>query len=561
MTQNSYPFADQPTTEAEYSEGFSRMQLTGVDGAPADNALRVFADSTGMQVKVPAGFAIVRGHFYQNTEEVLLELAPSGTAPRRDLVILRLDASVDAIVLAVVQGTPSVTPTDPNLTQIPGGLWEEPIARVTVAASSSTVGASDVQDLRRFLGTQFGRWRTSTRPTNPLTGTAGFNTTTGVPELWNGTAWVAFTPTEISASIITSGTLSVARIADGSITDAKISELDAGKITTGTLPAARIGSNAITNVRLADDAVSTTKIVDGSVSNVKISAVDAGKITTGVLADARIPTLDASKITAGIFADARIPSLNASKITAGTFSADRIPSLSASKITADRLSADRLPTSGTANRFLRVGTANTSPAYSAIAAADVPNLDASKITTGFFSVDRIPGIPGERITSGTISANRLPNLSASIITSGTLSRPVVTTGNGTFNAAWNNNITSERRSVWMTDTGQLGHTASSRKFKKEIKNTAMKLEDVLKLRVTDFKYKASPDHIETGMIAEEVAETGLEFLVSRNEDGTPHGVHYEMLSLAVLALAQEQQKQIEALTARVVELENQNETK
>jgi hypothetical protein len=107
----------------------------------------------------------------------------------------------------------------------------------------------------------------------------------------------------------------------------------------------------------------------------------------------------------------------------------------------------------------------------------------------------------------------------------------------------------------MESNGEMGHTASSRKFKKDIKDTAMKLEDVLKLRVTDFKYKANPDHVETGMIAEEVADTGLEFLVSRNEDGSPHGVHYEMLSLAVLALAQEQQKQIEALVARVEELE------
>jgi len=589
MTQNSYPFADQPTTEAQYSEGFSRMQLTGVDGHPADNNLRVFGDATGMQVKAPAGFAIVRGHFYENTDEVLLELSPSDTTPRRDLVVLRLDASVDSVVLAVVEGTPAVSPSDPSLVQVPGGIWEEPVARIVVAASASTIGPNDVQDLRRFLGTQFGRWRTSTRPASPIPGTAGFNTTTGIPEFWNGSTWSAFTPTEISANIITSGTLDAARIGDGSIPDAKINSLNAGKLTAGTIPPARIGTGAINNARLADGSVSEAKIANGAVSNAKISAVDAGKVSSGVLALARIPALDASRIpnldagkltsgtlpsarigsnaittarigdgqvsdakiasvgagkVTGTLADARIPSLNASKITAGTFSDARIPSLPASRITSGSFNADRIP-SLPASRI-------TSGSFNA---DRIPSLPASKITSGSFSTSRIPNLSATKITSGTFSTSRIPSLSATKITSGDISRPVITTGRGRFGAAWNNNITSTRRSIWMESNGEMGHTASSRKFKKDIKDTAMKLEDVLKLRVTDFKYKANPDHVETGMIAEEVADTGLEFLVSRNEDGSPHGVHYEMLSLAVLALAQEQQKQIEALVARVEELE------
>jgi hypothetical protein len=565
MTQNSYPFADQPTTEAQYSEGFSRLQLTGVDGHPGDNELKVFADSTGMQVKAPPGFAIIRGHFYENTDEVLLELSASSTAPRRDLVVLRLDASVDSVVLAVVEGVPSVSPSDPSLVQVPGGIWEEPVARVLVAASASTIGPNDVQDLRRFLGTQFGRWRTTTRPASPLPGTAGYNTTTGTPEFWTGTAWSAFTPTEISANIITSGTLDEARIPNlnaskittGALGVDRIPSLNASKITSGRFDITRMPtSSGVTKFLMWDGAIGATTF--SFITFNDVPNLPAIKITSGSFAEARIPNLPASRITSGSFEEARIPNLPASKITSGSFSTDRIPDLSANKITSDRLSAARLPTSGTANRFLKVGSANTNPAYSAIAADDVPNLAAAKITSGTFSTSRIPDLSADKITSGEFSTSRIPNISASKITSGTLSRPVVTTGNGTFNAAWNNNITSERRAVWMTNTGELGHTASSRKFKKDIKDTAMSLEDVLKLRVTDFKYKASPDHVETGMIAEEVAETGLEFLVSRNEDGSPHGVHYEMLSLAVLALAQEQQKQIEALVARVEELEANN---
>jgi hypothetical protein len=494
------------------------MQLTGVDGHPEDDKLKVFADATGMQVKAPAGFAIVRGHFYENTDEVLLELSPSGNNPRRDLVVLRLDASVDSVVLAVVEGTPAVSPSDPSLVQVPGGIWEEPLARVVVSASASTIGPNDVQDLRRFLGTQFGRWRTATRPSAPIPGTAGFNTTTGIPEFWNGSTWSAFTPTEISANIITSGTLSAARIADGSITE--------------------------------------PKLANNSVSNVKISAVDASKVSSGTLNGARIPDLPASKITSGAFALDRIPALPASRITSGSFVDARIPNLDASKITSGSFGSVRIATG--AITFGKIADASiNNPKYQTGSVNDrvISDVNASKVNAGVLNGARIPDLPASKITSGAFNVARIPNLDASKITSGNIARPVSTEGGGRFQAAWNNNITSERRAVWMQNNGQLGHTASSKKFKKEIKDTAMKVEDVLKLRVTDFKYKASPDHVETGMIAEEVADTGLEFLVSRNEDGSPHSVHYEMLSLAVLALAQEQQKQIEALVARVEELE------
>src|ERR1700757_431144 len=43
------------------------------------------------------------------------------------------------------------------------------------------------------LGSQInlGTWTTSGRPLNPATGATGFNTTTGLAETWNGSAWVA----------------------------------------------------------------------------------------------------------------------------------------------------------------------------------------------------------------------------------------------------------------------------------------------------------------------------------------------------------------------------------
>ena len=82
--------------------------------------------------------------------------------------------------------------------------------------------------------------------------------------------------TGISATNITTGTLPIAQIADGSITNAKLATgIDASKITAGTLP--------------------TAQIADASITNAKLIGIDGGKIT-GTVAGAsvgagRVPVL------------------------------------------------------------------------------------------------------------------------------------------------------------------------------------------------------------------------------------------------------------------------------
>lgn len=203
MTQTSYPFENAATTEAQFSQLFRRLQTSGVSGSPATTDLKVFGDSSGLQVKVPAGYALVRGHAYKSdAQEILTISAANATNPRIDLVVLRLNPTANSVVLAVVTGTAAASPADPSLTQTDEGTFEVALARVTVAANATTIAAGAVTDLRPFLGTQFGRWTTGTRPSSPVTGTAGYNTTTSAAEIWDGSAWVAFTPT-VTASMIT----------------------------------------------------------------------------------------------------------------------------------------------------------------------------------------------------------------------------------------------------------------------------------------------------------------------------------------------------------------------
>jgi hypothetical protein len=252
MAELSWPFENQDTTETEYSELFKRLQNDGVAGDPTNTLLKVTGDSTGMNVKVAAGFAIVRGHIYHNTAQLTLTVTTAAAQPRIDLVVLELDPTGNVILAKMVDGTAAASPVAPTLTQTNDGIYELEIGRVAVGANATTISAANVSDTRPFTGSQWGVWTTATRPTASRIGQAGYNTTLAQPEFWNGTAWTVFTPTEISASIITSGTLSVDRIGSTSITDAKLA--------SNSVTEAKIASNAVTTVKVNNGAITTAKL-------------------------------------------------------------------------------------------------------------------------------------------------------------------------------------------------------------------------------------------------------------------------------------------------------------
>lgn len=242
MAQTSYPFDATDTTEAQYSQLFRRLNTTGVAGTVGDANVKAVGDSSGMNVKVSTGFAMVRGHFYKNDATVTLTItAANATNPRKDLVVLRLDPTANSIVLAVVNGTAAPAPTDPTLTQTDEGTYEFPIARVNVAAGATTISAGNVEDIRQFMGAPFGRWTTALRPTSPEEGLAGFNTTTNTAEVWNGTAWVDISPASILASLMS---------------DAEQAKIAAGKIRPG-------GDSAATAVRVFIQSGTPTGAISG----------------------------------------------------------------------------------------------------------------------------------------------------------------------------------------------------------------------------------------------------------------------------------------------------------
>jgi len=224
MTQTSWPFDGIDTTETQYSQLFRRMQMDGVWGAPGDTAVKVTADSTGMNVKIAAGYAFVRGHMYYNSDVLTLAVPVGDVGARTDVVVLRLDPTANTILPAIVKGVSGNSAAQP-LNKTDAGLYDVPLARLAIVAGAATIAPAAVTDARQFAGQVFGLWTNDTRPDGnsvpPLRqGTAGFNSTTLRPEIYNGTGWTDFAPATVPVANLT-GTLPVNKGGTGGTTAAE----------------------------------------------------------------------------------------------------------------------------------------------------------------------------------------------------------------------------------------------------------------------------------------------------------------------------------------------------
>jgi len=204
MAQTSWPFEDIDTTETQFSL-WARNLGQGVIKDRA-NELEVFGDSSGLNVKIKTGEALLRGHFYSsNAEETLTIQTANLVNPRVDLVILKLDPSENSILLSVLTGTPNAVPEPPALTQTDDGIYEIALASVYVGPGVAGIAPADVTDIRYIF--------------TPWTGIVQGDQITG--EIADAT---------VVGSQIT-GSLTVATVPGSQIS---------GSITTGTLPGANI---------------------------------------------------------------------------------------------------------------------------------------------------------------------------------------------------------------------------------------------------------------------------------------------------------------------------------
>ena len=194
MAEQSFPFENIDTTESQFSEWATNFQETGVQGSPTGTELGITVTGSDLNLTIAAGQAFIRGHYYINTDDLVLAVTSAGTNTRIDIVVVELDPETNTIVTKLVQGEAvSVDPVAPTLTQSATGIYQLPIATLTIPASTVVITSGMLTDTRTFMGNRVGIWTTATRPANPTAyQTLGYNTTIESHESWNGTSWVGF---------------------------------------------------------------------------------------------------------------------------------------------------------------------------------------------------------------------------------------------------------------------------------------------------------------------------------------------------------------------------------
>lgn len=143
-------------------------------------------------------------------------------------------------------------------------------------------------------------------------------------------------------------------------------------------------------------------------------------------------------------------------------------------------------------------------------------------------------------------------------------------GTGIANAYNNLFTVGPWRAVWVLSDGTMGTSQSSRTVKTDITD-ADEFIDVADLRkvkwcvyrfIEDMNQHLDDSTPRLGMIAEELDDNGLGWLVEYNEDTLkPEGINYPMLGVAALRLAQDAEDRCDALERRVKELEQALEAK
>ena len=124
--------------------------------------MSVFATGSGMQVTVRSGATLVKGVLYDQPGQAVLPVDAADAQPRIDTVVIEAmvpgsGADVEGRTrLVVKKGTPAASPVAPSLTQLVGGIWEHPLANITVDPGVSSIASNKVTDRRKAASVVLG---------------------------------------------------------------------------------------------------------------------------------------------------------------------------------------------------------------------------------------------------------------------------------------------------------------------------------------------------------------------------------------------------------------------
>lgn len=193
MAEASWPSPthnSRSVTDTELEQLHHPWSGDGLVGTTTDADI-VYGDASGMNVKIRADrFALVRGRLYSSGSSDLTKTITANASglTRVDLVVLRLTRATAAITSEVKAGTPGAGA--PSLTQNTGttGVYEIPLASVSVPSGDTSIAANQVTPLAYYLGDQIIVCKAATRPDH-APGRVIWETDTGSLYVSTGSAW------------------------------------------------------------------------------------------------------------------------------------------------------------------------------------------------------------------------------------------------------------------------------------------------------------------------------------------------------------------------------------
>ncbi|MFD9569739.1 hypothetical protein ACFWBI_07830 [Streptomyces sp. NPDC059982] len=189
MAETSWPSSQgdgQRVDPARWQSLITPGTVTGVIGRWGDSALSVSVSTSQVgAVDISPGRAFIRGVIYQADAPVTLTLnAQTEPLPRIDLVVIELDIPNSKASTRILKGQPAPAPVAPGVRQIDGGVWQYPLAQITVRRSQTAV--ESIRDVRTLVdGGRPPAVATTNIPTNPVPGDLAYyrSENTGAEEL------------------------------------------------------------------------------------------------------------------------------------------------------------------------------------------------------------------------------------------------------------------------------------------------------------------------------------------------------------------------------------------
>jgi hypothetical protein len=301
-----------------------------------------------------------------------------------------------------------------------------------------------------------------------------------------------------------------------------------------------ISDAQVTNAKLAANSVSTTNIIDATIlgSDIAVGTITGSNILDRTItnADIALDTIQGFNIAPGTITGSNIQdgSIGATELVSG----GSYPI----NITGNAVTATSATSASTASSATVAGTATNSNALGGYAPSTSSAANTVAVRDG-----------SNELESGSFLATDSTTQFYSATTYTYLGLDCARVSNSDYVYSY----AVSGRTVLVNSSGTLGTSTSSRRFKEDIAALPYAAADILKMNPIVFRYKK--DHleegadrpVEVGLIAEDLAELGFEELIFRGEDGQPNGIAYEKIAVALLKVCQDQQTQLDALSARL----------